>query len=92
MSGKKYSMDEEQIVIGRKSTSTVCFPPDAKGISREHCVLFKNNGKWLLMDIGSTYGTYIEGKGKLNPNEPIIVKQGDTFYVGQETNRFVIKA
>ena len=43
------------------------------------------------MDLESSYGTYLEGKGKLLPNVPMELNVGDTFYLGDKNNGFTMR-
>ena len=45
----------------------------------------------MLMDCNSTYGTYLKGYGKLQPQKPVALKNGDAFYLGSDQNGFTIK-
>ena len=52
------------------------------GVSRRHSrLIFKNDG-WMLEDLGSTNGTYINGV-KITPNQPKSVINGDKLRFGK---------
>ena len=91
MDGRIYPIDKNAIIFGRDSSSTICYPANTKGVSRVHCKLFWKNGTLMLMDMGSSYGTYLKGKGRLNIEQPVAVKAGDVFYIGEKNNSFIIK-
>ena len=91
MDGRIYDIGESEITFGRDPASTVRFPADTKGVSRVHCKLFWNNGTLMLMDSGSKYGTFVEGKGKLRELYPVAVQYGDIFYIGEKKNAFEIR-
>ena len=90
MDGRTYPVDGNEITFGRDVSATVCFPADAKGVSRQHCRIFWQNGTLMLMDSGSSYGTYTQA-GKLQPMKPVPVKSGDVFYIGEKKNCFKIQ-
>lgn len=90
MDGREWNIGENEITFGRDSSSTVRFPVDAKGVSRVHCKLFWKNGTLMLMDSGSSYGTFTKD-GKLTPMKPIPIKYGDYFFVGEKNNCFKIQ-
>lgn len=90
MNGRIYPVGAHEIVFGRDAAATVRFPADAKGVSRQHCRLFWQNGTLMLMDSGSSYGTYTQ-EGKLQPMHPVAVKSGDVFYIGEKKNCFKIQ-
>lgn len=46
--------------IGRSRGSDICVNDPA--VSREHCVLLRRQEGWLVSDIGSKGGTYVNGK------------------------------
>lgn len=93
MSGRAYPVGNQEMVIGRDASCGIRFPADTKGISRNHCKVFRNggSGQFMLMDCNSTYGTYLKGYGKLQPQKPVALKNGDTFYLGSDKNGFTIK-
>lgn len=93
MSGRAYPVGNQEMVIGRDVSCGIRFPADTKGISRNHCKVFRNggSGQFMLMDCNSTYGTYLKGYGKLQPQKPVALKNGDTFYLGSDKNGFTIK-
>ncbi len=90
MDGRKYPVGGSEITFGRDASATVCFPADAKGVSRQHCRIFWQNGTLMLMDTGSSYGTFTQA-GKLQPMKPVPVKAGDVFYIGEKKNCFKIQ-
>ncbi len=78
------------IVFGRNSASCdVLFSDETKGISRMHCRIDVNNGNYTITDLGSSYGTFVNGL-KLQPYAPKVLSQGDTFYLGDKRNMFSI--
>ncbi|MCD8006361.1 MAG: trypsin-like peptidase domain-containing protein [Oscillospiraceae bacterium] len=60
------------------------------GVSAVHCQLEYVNGVVYLKDLGSTYGTYVEGKGRLAANQPMQLKVGDRFYLGSRKEMYEI--
>ena len=49
--------------------------------SRFHCQLIQDDGRWMIEDLNSTNGTYLNGE-RLNPNQPIAVTPGDSICIG----------
>jgi len=45
----------------------------------------------MLVDEGASYGTFLEGKGKLQENCPVAIKEGDVFYVGSREQAFRVE-
>lgn len=91
MSGRCYPVDAAGLIFGRDGTARVRYAGNESGISRIHCKVFLKGGCPFLMDCGSTYGTYLERYGKLPPQKPVALKQGDTFYLGSKKNGFTIR-
>ena len=50
-----------------------------KTVSRRHAMLIPNNGHWLLEDLGSANGTYLNG---VKVTRPMEVKRGDQIRCG----------
>lgn len=91
MDGKRYQIVAQGIKIGRNPSCRICYPADTRGVSRDHCQLFWKNGNLMLMDLKSTSGTYLHGRGQIAPNVPVTVKKGDIFYIGEKRNAFLIQ-
>jgi len=91
LNGRTYPIGTGGLTIGRSADNTVAFPGDTKGVSREHCRVYWSRGVLMLMDVGSSYGTALEGKGKLAANSPIALKCGDIFYVGSKDQAFRVE-
>lgn len=70
--------------IGRSRGSDICVNDPA--VSREHCVLLRRQEGWLVSDIGSKGGTYVNGK-KARGRTSVLVD--DEITVGSTT--FVLK-
>ena len=91
MDGRVYPMDAREVTFGRDVSASIRYPSDAKGVSRIHCKLYWQGNDLMLVDLGSSYGTFVEGKGKLSPQTPVVLKEGDKFCIGENRNMFVIK-
>ena len=91
MDGRVYPMDAREVTFGRDVSVSIRYPSDAKGVSRVHCKLYWQGSDLMLVDLGSSYGTFVEGKGKLSPQTPVVLKEGDRFCIGEQRNMFVIK-
>ncbi len=76
--------------IGRDPMKNdLVFPANTKGISGTHCVLLEEGGELYLMDCGSTYGTFLNGR-KLSANKTEKVKSGDKVSLGSDNEVFVV--
>jgi two-component system, cell cycle response regulator len=77
--GEMHRMEKDQLVIGRGDKVDVRLLDD--GISREHARLFKDEGRILLEDLGSTNGTYCNGvRVERHP-----LAEGDKILIGSTT-------
>jgi S1-C subfamily serine protease len=68
----------------------VVFPSNTQGISSMHCQLRQQGSSIMLMDSGSTYGTFLAGGRKLNANESVTLNPGDSFYLADTKNEFKV--
>ena len=86
MTGQQYPIpDSGKMLIGRSMEATIRYPADTKGVSRNHCQVYWNNGSLQVMDLGSTSGTFLRGKGQLVPNTPVALTDGSTIYLGSKS-------
>lgn len=77
------SSGEEMIVGRQKNSCTVCFPDETRGVSRQHCRIYKTEKGWFVQDLNSSCGTYVAGR-KLMPNESCPIRSGDNIYLGSK--------
>ncbi len=64
------------------------FPADTTGVSGVHCVVRLTSGGATLTDLGSSFGTFLNGQNKLPPQQPTALKPGDTFALGSQRQTF----
>jgi hypothetical protein len=62
----------------------------ASGVSRLHAVLKREARRVFLMDLGSSNGTYVNGK-RLNPNVDHAVANGDVVALGKLKIQILLK-
>ena len=62
--------------------------PEAK-ISRKHARIFVQGGGYMLEDVGSLNGTYINRGPRLMPGSPQSIKDGDEVVMGKTFFKFV---
>jgi len=64
LKGTKFGIDERMTcIIGRAEDCNLQIPPDADDlISRHHCILDVNPPEIVIRDLGSSNGTFINGK------------------------------
>lgn len=88
-SGRRFSIPA-QVTMGRDTGNSIVFPSDTKGVSKAHCVLIRNGEQLYIKDLGSSYGTFINGTRKLAPNELSPIRVGDKISLGSEREAFII--
>lgn len=83
---------EGAIILGRNpDVCNLIFADKSSGISGIHCILENKDGKIILTDKSSTYGTYLGNGVRLTPETPYIMNHSDEFYLGSRNNLFIIK-
>jgi hypothetical protein len=76
--GHAYDIDGE-ITIGRGGGCTVPLTFDTF-VSQVHARAYERDGKLWLEDLGSTNGTFVNGK---QVREPVMLRRGDRVQVGE---------
>ena len=77
--GATYSLEGDQITIGRDSNNGVVI--NDSEISRKHARLTFQGGKYVLDDLGSTNGTFVNGQRLVGP---VVLKAGDVVSLGEQ--------
>lgn len=82
---------KDRTTFGRSDSPTSPSKPDIdfapygavdKGVSRQHAALVMTEDTLMLMDTGSSNGTYLNGQ-RLLPNQPRIIRDGDEIRFGK---------
>jgi Ca-activated chloride channel family protein len=81
--GRRISLDQPRMVIGRTSAAQVQIA-DAN-VSRQHAAILAQDGVFLLMDLGSTNPTRLNGENLLKPRP---LSTGDVIRVGDVELRY----
>ncbi len=55
-----FELDRDRIALGRSSVNELSYSEDA-GLSRQHLVLEREAGGWIVRDLGSKNGTLVNG-------------------------------
>lgn len=58
--GRRIELDHDRAVIGRHPDCEIVL--DVAAVSRQHAVVSRRNGQYLLEDLGSRNGTYVNGR------------------------------
>jgi pilus assembly protein CpaF len=74
---QKLEFDEEAITVGRVQGNDVILPRG--NVSKRHATVEFKDQRFTMTDLGSTNGTYINGR---RLQEPTQIFQGDKIYVG----------
>ena len=70
--------DEESVTVGRVQGNQIILPRG--NVSKQHAKLEMKGGELWISDLGSTNGTYINGR---RITEPTPVKPADSVYIGE---------
>lgn len=75
--GRRFELPDALALIGRDSRQ---LPLDDNTVSRRHAELVPGEAGWILKDLGSSNGTYVNGQRVLNTFQ---LKPGDQIRVGR---------
>jgi pSer/pThr/pTyr-binding forkhead associated (FHA) protein len=78
LAGTTLALADQQITIGRADDATLVLTDDYA--STRHARLFPQDGQWLLEDLGSTNGTYLD---RQKVTEPTPVSIGVPIRIGK---------
>ena len=76
--GTSIGLADQQITIGRANDATLVLSDDYA--SSRHARLFPQNGQWIVEDLGSTNGTYLD---RQKVTEPMPVPAGVPIRIGK---------
>jgi len=76
--GRRFELPDAPALVGRESRQ---IPLSDNTVSRRHCELVPENGQWVVRDLGSANGTYVNGV-KVGRG-PQVLKLGDQIRVGR---------
>jgi len=85
VNGGRRHLVADRLVVGRSPLSDVVLPADAQ-VSRTHAVLERIAGRWVVRDVGSRNGTYVNGE---RVREPVRLCADDEIRVGK--SKLVLK-
>ena len=75
------------LVIGRSKDCDLPLPLQAEKVSRRHAKFVHQNGEWRIADLGSRWGTAVNGVS-LRPYHPVPLSEGDLLRIQPWTFRF----
>lgn len=95
----EFNLAGEESYIGRWDADNGIFPdvdldahdPDAK-VSRRHARIIFRNDVYMIEDLGSTNGTFVNRGRRLLPGTPQVLSESDEIIVGKTFLRFHINS
>jgi pSer/pThr/pTyr-binding forkhead associated (FHA) protein len=79
VNGGRRQLTGDRLVIGRSPLSDVVLTADAQ-VSRTHAVLERIADRWVVRDVGSRNGTYVNGE---QVRESVWLRAGDELRIGK---------
>jgi hypothetical protein len=76
--GKTYGLEKSEIAIGRDPSNDIVI--NEAEVSRKHARLLLQDEKYVLEDLGSTNGSFINGQRLMGPQE---LRPGDMILLGE---------
>ena len=76
---QEMALDRPEIIIGRGDKADLTLPE--KGVSRQHARLQRGDQGWILVDLGSTNGTFVNGTF-VAPESSRPIKPNDVLKLG----------
>jgi len=74
--GRRWAIDRSVITIGRSEDCDVIIPD--RQVSRHHATIHRQDDAWVLTDLGSKNGTFLNGQPVL---QPVQLQDGDEIQV-----------
>ena len=75
--GLRFTLEGDQVTVGRIPDNAIQL--DDFTVSRQHAVLVKQGGAWLVRDLGSLNGTYVNAERV----EESVLQHGDEVQIGR---------
>jgi pSer/pThr/pTyr-binding forkhead associated (FHA) protein len=77
--GKIYELVQDELTVGRDITNRVVI--NDPEVSRKHARLTLQSGSYVIEDLGSTNGTFVDGQRLIGPH---VLKPGETIMFGEK--------
>src|SRR5512135_2268212 len=81
---QELQLDKETITIGRQAGNDIVLADPL--VSRKHCVLSKKAERWVINDLGSTYGSFVNDE-RVDGERALTI--GDRLRIGNTPMRFL---
>jgi pSer/pThr/pTyr-binding forkhead associated (FHA) protein len=79
--GKEFVLEKNEYIIGREQTADITISDPE--ISRRHARLFFQNGSYIIEDLGSTNGTFVNGQ---KISGPYLLRPGEVVNFGEHVS------
>lgn len=79
---RTYTLDRPRMVVGREPQCEIAI--DNLGISRQHCALLNKGDTFVVQDLGSANGTFVNGKKIVEH----YLNDGDEIFLGKYVLKF----
>ncbi|MBI3829230.1 MAG: FHA domain-containing protein [Planctomycetes bacterium] len=79
---RTYTLDRPRMVVGREPQCEIAI--DNLGISRQHCALVSKGDAFVVQDLGSANGTFVNGKKIVEH----FLNDGDEIFLGKYVLKF----
>ncbi len=80
--GQIFPLTKEPVSLGRKPDNTIVLSADDLKASRHHANIFYENGRYMLQDMGSVNGTFVNNQRLTGPHA---LADGDVIGIGAAT-------
>ena len=91
--GSSISLETAASTLGRDpQAANLVFSSEADSISKRHCTIRWEGarGVFVIEDLGSTNGTFLDTGERLPPGQPRDMHAGERFYIGDLRNQFEV--
>jgi pSer/pThr/pTyr-binding forkhead associated (FHA) protein len=90
LAGQRFPLDQPLVTLGRRESNTIVVPEQA--VSRAHAEIRREDSAFVLRDLGSTSGTYLNGaplagEQRLRPGDVVGLGPDVTFIVREAALR-----
>ena len=84
--GRRFLLDKNELVLGRGTDTDI--QVDRDSVSRRHARVFRSEDNWMVADLGSTNGSYVNDQ----PIQESALTDGDLLKIGSAIFKFLTGA
>jgi pSer/pThr/pTyr-binding forkhead associated (FHA) protein len=77
--GQVYELVKDEVTLGRGTTNDIIIIDSE--VSRKHARFFLQSGGYVIEDVGSTNGTYVDGQRLIGPH---LIRPGEMIFLGEK--------